>query len=301
VETQPADGDIGGFAPGPYGALAVTIVLWASAFAGIRVALVAYTPGQLAALRFAVASIALVAYAATGRLRRPSQRDLPRLIALGAVGIAAYNLALNAGELAVSAGAAGFLVNTVPVFTALLAVTVLGEHLAWQGWTGIGVSCIGAALIASGDTSESGGLRIGPGAALVILAAGCQSVFFVLQKRLLITYRPLDLTIYAIWSGTLFLTPFLPGALTRTREAPSSATVAAVYLGLFPGVLAYVAYAHALSRLPVARATSFLYLVPVVALPVAWAWLGEVPTLLTLGGGALILAGVVVVNRWGRA
>jgi drug/metabolite transporter (DMT)-like permease len=50
------------------------------------------------------------------------------------------------------------------------------------------------------------------------------------------------------------------------------------------------------SRMNVSRAVSFLYLVPVFAVIIAWAWLGELPTLLALGGGVLVIAGVVLVN-----
>ena len=46
----------------------------------------------------------------------------------------------------------------------------------------------------------------------------------------------------------------------------------------------------------VSRAVSFLYLVPVFAVIIAWAWLGELPTLLALGGGALVIPGVVQEN-----
>jgi len=55
-----------------------------------------------------------------------------------------------------------------------------------------------------------------------------------------------------------------------------------------------------LARVPAATAGSFLYLVPASAMLVAWVWLGEAPGPLALAGGALIIAGVILVNRWGR-
>ena len=79
-------------------ALALTLVLWASAFAGIRAGLRAYSPANLAVLRFLIASAVLGIYAAVAHFRRPKFRDIPGLILSGAIGISFYNLALNYGE-----------------------------------------------------------------------------------------------------------------------------------------------------------------------------------------------------------
>lgn len=73
-----------------------------------------------------------------------------------------------------------------------------------------------------------------------------------------------------------------------------------VYLGVFPTAVGYVTYAYAFSRMNASVAASFLYLVPVLAYLIAWVWLGEVPTVLSVVGGAVVLAGVFVVNRRGR-
>src|SRR5690242_7024850 len=105
-------------------ALATTIVLWGSAFAGIRAALRHFGPEHLSVLRLGVASVVLGAVAAArGGVRRPARGELPALVLVAFTGMTAYQLLLNAGEVTVPAGTASLLVNVSPLIAAALAVT----------------------------------------------------------------------------------------------------------------------------------------------------------------------------------
>jgi drug/metabolite transporter (DMT)-like permease len=280
------------------GVLAVVLVLWASAFAGIKAGLVSYSPGQLALLRFLVGSTTLGVYALAMRMPIPQRRDWPGLIVAGLAGFTLYHVALNYGEVRVSAGAASLIIAAVPIFTALLAVAFLGERLRPLGWLGVAISFTGVAVITMG---QGKGLAFDPYALLVVAAAVGSSVYFALQKPFLARYTPLQLTTYTMWAGTVPMLVFLPGLLRTLPHAAPAATASAVYLGVFPAAIAYLAWSWVLARTPASITASFLNISPVLAILIAAVWIHEVPTPLSLAGGVVAVAGVVIVNTKGRA
>ncbi|MBO1436295.1 DMT family transporter [Meiothermus sp. CFH 77666] len=279
-------------------AIGLTILPWASAFAGIRAGLQDYSPAHLTLLRFLVASAVMVVYALWVRMPLPERRDWPAILGLGFLGITAYHTALNFGQVSVKAGPAALLIAVGPVFVALMSYFFLRERLSAWGWLGIGVAFAGVALIAVGN--HPGSFELEPGALLIVLAAFVTSVYFVFQRSLVKKYNPLNFTAYTIWAGTLPLLVFWPGLVSEMQAASAQATWSVVYLGVVPGALSYLTWNYALSRAPASQVTSFLYISPVLATLIAYVWLREVPGVLALVGGGIALAGVVIVNTLGK-
>lgn len=275
-------------------AIGTTIIIWASAFVAIRAGLRGYSPAQLAVLRFTAASVLLGVRALFAGIRIPDRRDWPHLFVTGVAGFTVYSLLINIGEIRVAAGMASFVVNTGAVFTAVLAVLFLGERMGGIGWIGLGVSMIGAALLGFGANSR---LDFEPYVLVVLSAAIAQAAYFTLQKPLVNRYGGLTVTSWAVWFGTLCLAPFFPSAWRAVFTAPASATLATAYLAVLPTVVGYSVWGFVVSRMPVGRATAFLYLVPVVATLIGWPVLGERPVPLGVLGGVIAIGGVALVNR----
>ncbi|MBW4436808.1 MAG: DMT family transporter [Pleurocapsa minor GSE-CHR-MK-17-07R] len=276
--------------------LALPMLLWASAFTAIRVGLTGYAPVELAFLRYLFASAVLILVALVTRMPLPQVRDIPFLFVCGAIGFGLYSGALNAGEQSVSPGTASFIISSEVGVIAVLAAVFLRERLPRLGWIGVVLCIAGVALI---SLTADGGFELSVGALLVFVATLSISVFTVIQKPLLRRYSSLQFTTYAIWGGAISLFFFSPNAFTQLASAPTDATIAVLYMGIFPGIIAYWSWSQALKRMDVARAGSFLALVPIAALAIAWLFLGDVPPLMALLGGAIVLVGVLLVNRRG--
>ena len=278
-------------------AVAATIVLWASAFAAIREAVPAFGWEGLSFLRLALAAVplALIAFVFRGRGWRPGRRDLPLLVLVALSGMTLYQVLLNAGEVTVDAATASLLVATAPIFTAILAVAVLGERLSRAGWEGVALGFAGAATIALGT---GGGLSLSRGALLVLGAALSQAVFFVSQKGLLSRGAdPLVLTAWAMCLGALMALPLASGTGAALGSASAGALVALAFLAFGASALGFFTWAYACSHLDVSAAAAALYAVPPVAALVAWLALGELPGAASLVGGAIALAGVALTAR----
>jgi len=279
-----------------------TVLVWSSAFSAVSMIVGpggGYGPGQLALLRFLVASATMAVVAVVRRQRLPRREDIGHLMLAALFGITVYHLAFTFGETGVSPGASALIIASGPIWTALLAVAFLGERLNRFGWAGVALAFAGVSAIAFGE--GKGGLAIEPMAVVTLVAALATACYFVLSKKPLRTYSAIEFTSYVIWLGTIPMLVFLPGLVRQVPAAPAWATWTIVFLGVFPGAVAYLLWSYALSGMPASTTASFLYAQPVLASIVAWlAPQHAVPSTLTMAGGALALVGVIVVQTKGR-
>lgn len=274
-------------------AVIVTILIWASAFPAIRAGLQAFGPVELGAARFAIAGLPAALYLLITRPGWPRGGEIWRILTGGVFFVALYTVLLNIGEQTVSAGAAAFIINVNPIITAIFAMLLLNETFSGRAWLGTAISFAGIGLIALG---EGDGLRIDLGALFIFGAALCNTITTIAQKPLFKTHRPVTVAAWNIVIGALILSPAMPAAAAQATQASSEALLATIYLGIGPSMIAYATYSVMLSKFPASRASNFLYSVPPISTLLGFLWLGEVPSLAAVIGGAMALIGVVLVN-----
>jgi drug/metabolite transporter (DMT)-like permease len=274
-------------------AVIATILIWASAFPAIRAGLQAFGPVELGAARFAIAGIPAALYLLITRPGWPERGEIWRIVTGGVFFVALYTVLLNVGEQTVSAGAASFIININPIITAIFAVLLLNETFSSRAWLGTLISFAGIGLIALG---EGDGLRVDIGALFVLGAALCNTITTISQKPLYKRHRPVTVAAWNIVIGALILSPAMPAAAMQIPHASSQALFAVIYLGLGPSMIAYATYSIMLAKFPASRASNFLYSVPPISTLLGFLWLGEMPSLIAIAGGAMALIGVIVVN-----
>ena len=277
-----------------------TVVLWASAFVGIRAASVDLTAGPLALGRLLVGSLALGVLVLARGVVRPSRRDFLLIVASGLLWFAFYNVALNEAERNVDAGTASMLTNMGPILVAVFAGLFLGEGFPPRLMAGIGVAFIGALVIAFASTSAPvPGGNATLGIALCLAAAVAYAGGVTLQKPAVRAVPAAQVTWMACLTGAIACLPFLPGLVADVSAAQPQSVAWMVYLGLFPTAIGFTTWAYALNRTTAGRLGSTTYLVPPIVIVMSLFILNEVPPLLSIAGGVLCVLGVIVARSRG--
>ncbi|MFF7884954.1 DMT family transporter [Streptomyces sp. NPDC020794] len=274
------------------GAATVTVVLWASAFVSIRSAGAAYSPGALALGRLLAGSVALGALCLVRREGWPPRAAWRGIAISGLLWFGFYMVVLNWGEQQVDAGTAALVVNIGPILIALLGSRLLGDAMPPRLLAGMAVSFAGAVAVGLSMSGEGGSSVLG--VVLCLLAAVGYAAGVVAQKPTLGRASALQVTTFGCLVGAVVCLPFAGQLAHDVADAPASATLNVLYLGVFPTALAFTTWAYALARTTASRMGATTYAVPALVVAMSWLFLDEVPALLTLAGGALCLTGVAV-------
>ncbi|MTJ79984.1 MAG: EamA family transporter [Telmatospirillum sp.] len=281
-----------------YLATAAALVLWASSFVAIRYCLRYFTPSGLAALRYAIAAVALVVLSPLIRGQgsaRTGWRDLPLFVLFGLLGIVGYNIGLNLGEQTVTAATSSFVVAQIPISTVILQFMFFQDKISRGTFFGILLGLLGTTIIVLSETSGSG---FGWGAIFIVGAIFSESAYFVLQKDAIHRLGAYRVNLFTILAAGICMSPLLGDLFTAGFPDGAGPWIAVLYLGLFPAALAYFLWTYAIRELgPVITATS-LYALPFLTLLIGFLCLGEQPVPMALCGGALALSGAYLAHRF---
>lgn len=267
----------------------ITMVLWSLAYVFTRLALQYFSPFSLGLLRYAAASCALIIVVVVSKISFPSKAAIPWIILSGATGFFLYMLTFNMGSRTVSSATSCTVISTVPIITAILARFIYKEKLTALQYISIFISFIGVVVL----TLMKGGLTADTGMLYICAAAVLLSVYNLLQRKLTKTCSPLQVTSYSIFFGTIMLCIFAPGAVTEVKTAPTVQILYVLFLGVFPGAIAYCCWTKALAIADnTSSVSNYMFVEPFLAAIFGFIFAGESVDSSTIVGGLIIIAGL---------
>jgi drug/metabolite transporter (DMT)-like permease len=283
--------------------MAVIYVVWGSTYFGIAVAIETIPPFLMAAIRFAIAGLILLAFELLrnpGARRMPTRRQLIDSAIVGGLLLGVGNGFVVFGQSReVPSGVAAILTAIDPLLFALLGWLFLRQRLPRLVVGATAVGFVGTALLIW--PAGEGANEFDPLGILFLLLAplGWAIGSIYAQRRADLPARPLTASgIQMLAGGAVTLgEALINGEPARFQpEAISTASLVAVaYLILFGSMLAYTSYAWLLRNAPLPLVVTHAYVNPVVAVALGTLFLGELLSARTIVSSVIILAAVAII------
>lgn len=271
--------------------------IWGWSFLFIKVAGEDLTPTAVAGGRCLLGALVLLVVLRAQGLSLPRGRTMGHFFVVGTAGSAIPFALLAWGEQHIDSGLTAVLNASTPLFTAALAVPLLGERARPRVVLGLVVGFVGVGVVSGiGGTDLSGTDVL---AALAPVAAGaCYGFTFCWAARHLLGIPPLVAAAGQVTAAAIVMAPVAAATSVVHGVVPGWRAIGSLLLlGALGTGLAYVLSFRVIADLGPTVASLCTYIIPVVALLVGWAVLDEQITVRIVLGGLVIVASVLVVTR----
>lgn len=278
------------------------ILVWGVSFLNTRVLLDAgLTPTEIFIARFAMAYLSLLVVCRF-KVRYTGWRDELLFVVCGVAGGSAYFIAENTALEYTLISDVAVLVSTAPLTTALMgALFYKDERITWMTCLGMVIAFIGSVMLAMKNGLVWGDSIMGD--MLALLAAFVWAFYSMALKRLNRTYTTIFITRKLFFYGVLSALPFLAfqdspidwNAFKRPEVWGNL-----LYLGLICSLAAYFIWGITVKRIGAVRASNYFYLSPIISMIAAAIWFGERTNAIAYIGCVLILAGVIIAEKFKR-
>jgi drug/metabolite transporter (DMT)-like permease len=282
----------GNFGVRDWGHIALTTLIFGTAFLWISLSLRSFPPSVIALARVALGAGAL-AMLKSGR-GLIARSDIKRVIAAGLFGQAAPALLFAMAEERISSALTGMMISAVPIIAAMLAAFLTRKLPTGTRVAGLLVGLAGIGLLSAPALELGGSEAVGVGLVLLaVLGYALAALFYApLQQR----YGAISVTMWSLVVASISLAPlavfdFEPGPVETVS------VVALLILGVLGTGLARALLVSAMGRFGTVRSSMIGYLIPGVALLVGVVVLGESVEMVQVVGVAAALFGGYLLSR----
>jgi drug/metabolite transporter (DMT)-like permease len=281
---------------GLYMALAASI--WGGMYVVSKIMLITIQPMALMWIRYVVALLTLgVAMLVSKQSWKIRKRDLPLVMMIGVIG---YGLSIGTqfwGTKLSTAQMGAIITSATPAFMVLFGRWILGEKITVRRALSVGLATIGVLMIVG-----MGGFSHGDewGGVILFVAALTWALMSVLVKRVPQGYSQLTVTMYAIFTATMMITPNAVEQLAHTTPAIWLQPMlwgGILYIGVLSTAGAFFLWNKGLQMVEASSGGLYFFFQPLVGTLLGWLILGEVVGLSFWIGAALIVISVLLVIR----
>jgi drug/metabolite transporter (DMT)-like permease len=272
-------------------------VLWGTTFLGIRIVVAELPPLLAAGARFFTAGVLLLGFMRFRRAAWPAATQWRNLLMIALLMFVAEYGPLFWAEKYVPSGVVSVLSATIPILTLVMEMLVLRQQkwrLSLAISTLLGFAGVGVLLLPGGKE------RFGIVPCIAVLAGSTSWALGSVLSRSMDLPKSRPVTAGAtmmLGGGILLLLSAGFGEMHPFPHVSIRAVLALLYLIVVGSLLAYTAYVWLLARMPATRVASYAYVNPIVAVALGHFVAGEVVTLRTLAGSALVLLSVSLILR----
>ena len=273
-------------------------VIWGINFVVVKYATHIFSPVAFTGLRVATAALFLLIVALVrGSIALP-RRDVMGLVLCGVIGNGVYQLFFVHGLARTRAGNAALIVGAAPAFIALFARARGLERVKRMTLAGIALSVIGVGLVIAGSASSSNGQTTLLGSVLVFCGVLSWTAYTIMLQPYTKRIDIIKLSAITMVGGAVPLLIVSTPALVATNWSAvgRGGWLALLYSGVISMGVAYFFWYRGLRVLGPTRTAVYTNLQPIIALLVAWAFIGETPTIFQGVGAATIIAGVFLTR-----
>jgi drug/metabolite transporter (DMT)-like permease len=278
--------------------LLMMAAIWGANFVVVKYATHIFSPVAFTGLRVGVAALFLLGFALARGGFSLSRRDVIQLLFLGVIGNGIYQLLFVHGVARTRAGNASLIVGAAPAFIALVARARGMERVKRMTLFGIALSIIGVALVILGSARSAEGQTTLLGSVLVFLGVLAWTLYTILLQPYTERIDVIQLSAITLVGGAIPLVVASMPALVATdwSAVGPGGWLAVFYSSVISMGVAYFFWYRGLRVLGPTRTAVYSNLQPIVALLVAWAFLGEIPTIFQGVGTVTIIAGVLLTR-----
>ncbi len=278
-------------------------VFFGGTFVAARAGQAYVPPLLLVALRFDLAAVLLLAYAASTSTREElvprSRDDFAAILAAGVLTIGLANGLLFVGQGYVPSAVGAIVFSLVPVLSPVFAGLLLAdERLSAGGALGTAVGLVGVGLVMGvGPSTLHAAANVGT--LWILGAAVCAAFGSVLVRRTRPTISSTATIAWGLPVSALVLhgTSLAAGESFGSVEWTPATVIVVAYLGIFAGAIAYTAYFDLLEGVGAIRTSLIFYASPAVAALGGWLLLGEGLSAGAVAGFGAILLGFAIIGR----